>query len=116
MPKFPHPRLDFLMALPTSFNARIRALSFSVILTASSLLKLWIDSSLRITAETSQNYDDAFYVRLSYYISHGDWLGPYNSLTLIKYPLYSLWLAFNYKTGYHFSSPHHSLTSLPACS
>jgi hypothetical protein len=97
--KFPQPRHHSLLILQTFFNARIRALSFSVLLTALSLLKPWLDSSLRIAAQTSQNYDDALYVRLSYDISNGDWLGPCNSLTLIKYLLYPLWLAFNYKTG-----------------
>ncbi len=61
--------------------------------------KLWLDSGLRIRAETTQNFDDALYVRTALWITRGMWLGDFNHLTMCKNPLYPIWLAINYWVG-----------------
>ncbi|MSR63321.1 MAG: hypothetical protein EXS08_12840 [Planctomycetes bacterium] len=37
--------------------------------------------------------DDALFVRQAYAVCHGDWLGPYDHVTLIKGPFYALFIA-----------------------
>ncbi len=64
-----------------------------------SILKLWLSSALAVHAETGQTHDDALYVRLAMSILAGEWLGPYDNLTLAKSPGYPLWLAFNAQLG-----------------
>ncbi len=64
-----------------------------------SILKLWLSSALVVHAATGQSADDALYVRLAGSILAGQWLGPYESLTLAKAPGYPLWLAFNANLG-----------------
>ena len=38
-------------------------------------------------------YDDFLFVRLARFLLHGQWLGPFDSLTLIKGPFYPIFLA-----------------------
>lgn len=43
--------------------------------------------------------DDALFIQQAKSIISGEWLGKYNSYTLIKGPFYSIFLAFNYLIG-----------------
>ncbi len=55
------------------------------------LLKLAFVSAQQMTALTAAGHDDALFIKLAYSISYGNWLGPYDSLTLVKgfgYPLF----------------------------
>ncbi|MGK5086068.1 hypothetical protein WDW86_00785 [Bdellovibrionota bacterium FG-2] len=38
-------------------------------------------------------YDDAGFVRTANYLIHGEWLGPYSDMTLIKGAFYPIWIA-----------------------
>ena len=40
--------------------------------------------------------DDDLYFRLANSLTAGDWLGQYDYLTLSKYPLFAIWLAFTH--------------------
>jgi hypothetical protein len=64
------------------------------------VVKVWLDSALRIRAETVQDFDDALYLRLAYSIAGGEWLGDYNFLTLSKSPVYPAFLALNHAIGW----------------
>ncbi len=44
-------------------------------------------------------HDDALFAALALALLNGDWLGSYTSLTLVKGPFYSMWLAFNALLG-----------------
>jgi hypothetical protein len=44
-------------------------------------------------------YDDALYFKLANSIANFNWLGSYNSLTLVKYPGYAIYLAICILTG-----------------
>jgi len=68
-------------------------------LAALTLVKLWLDSALRVKAETFQIFDDAPYVRVAASILSGDWLGPYDHTSLLKGPLYAAWLALIHRLG-----------------
>jgi hypothetical protein len=44
-------------------------------------------------------HDDLFFAKAAHYIIHGQWMGPYTQMTLIKVPFYSFFLIFSYLTG-----------------
>jgi hypothetical protein len=46
-----------------------------------------------------QRFDEGLFMRLGMQVANGNWLGPYNELTLIKMPMYPLFLAANSFTG-----------------
>lgn len=50
----------------------------------------------------SATFDDDLYFKLAQNISQGAWLGAYDYLTLSKYPLFALWLAFVHKLGLNY--------------
>ena len=58
-----------------------------------SAAKLWLTNWLVVAGDAHANFDDAHYLRLAAVIREGGWLGPYNALTLIKGPLYPIWIA-----------------------
>ena len=62
-------------------------------------IKLWLVQGLPLAARGDHNYDDALFIELAHHIIHGDWLGPYHSRTLIKGPVYPLWIAFTFYLG-----------------
>lgn len=44
-------------------------------------------------------YDDLFYAKAAQSIIHGQWMGPYDHLTLIKSPFYAFFLIGSFLTG-----------------
>lgn len=58
-----------------------------------SVLRIAITFPLYTQVDTIQSYDDMLFVKLALSIAHWDWLGPYDSLTLCKGPIYPLVLA-----------------------
>lgn len=46
-----------------------------------------------MSADGTQIFDDALYVRLAFYIRHGMWLGPFDKMTFAKGPMYPMWIA-----------------------
>ncbi len=57
------------------------------------VLKLWLTSAQPIHAIAYANYDDALFLRLASFLLRGEWLGPYDHLTLAKGPMYPLFIA-----------------------
>lgn len=62
-------------------------------------LKLWLTRGQRLYAIGNAAHDDRLFADLAGYLVEGQWLGPYNQLTLAKGPLYSLFIAGNFWTG-----------------
>jgi hypothetical protein len=58
-----------------------------------SLVKLWLVSGQNFYAMTNSSHDDYLYLERAYYLIHGEWLGPFHELTLIKGIFYPLWIA-----------------------
>lgn len=58
-------------------------------------IKLWLVSPHDIMA-TVTPHDDLLFIKLASHILSGDWLGPYNQLTLIKGSFYSIFIALAY--------------------
>ena len=48
---------------------------------------------------TNAVYDDILFLNLAEHISKGEWLGPYNENTLVKGPVYPLFIAFAHFFG-----------------
>jgi hypothetical protein len=57
------------------------------------LFKLWLVSWQDLIAIGGGRHDDFLFLRLAAFISEGDWLGPYDELTLVKGPFYSIWMS-----------------------
>ena len=44
-------------------------------------------------------HDDLYYAQAAHHILHGEWLGPYSQMTVIKAPFYAFFLVFSSFTG-----------------
>lgn len=65
-------------------------LCLAVIMT---VLKLWLTAAQPIFALAWASHDDRLFLQLAEYLCQGEWLGPYNQMTLAKGPFYSMWAA-----------------------
>ncbi len=66
---------------------------------ALTLLKLWLTRGLDVYALGNADHDDALFVRLAQHLVRGEWLGPYDQLTLAKGPAYSIFIAAAFWSG-----------------
>ena len=66
-------------------------------------------SSFPATILMGQEFDDALYIRLGLNIANGNWLGTYNELTLVKAPMFPVFLAAFSFTGIPFNIAQHCL-------
>ena len=66
---------------------------------ALTLAKLWLTQGQAIFAIGTAGHDDQLFVKLADSLVSGQWLGPYDQLTLAKGPLYSLWIALVFLIG-----------------
>lgn len=57
------------------------------------LAKAWLTLGQPIYAIGPAAHDDALFLKLARSIAQGDWLGPYDQLTLAKGPFYSIFVA-----------------------
>lgn len=59
------------------------------------LIKLWLAAGqhLEIISVSLSPYDQGMFFTLAQHILHGQWLGPYNDLTLAKGPFYPIFIA-----------------------
>lgn len=62
-------------------------------------LFLWLIANLPVVAGPRAIDDDGLFVRGAVYLLSGHWLGPYDHLTLVKGPFYSVWIAFAWLMG-----------------
>lgn len=71
-------------------------LALAILLTG---IKLWLTRGQGIFAISNAGHDDLLFVQLAKHLINGDWLGPYNELTLAKGPFYSLFIAGAFLAG-----------------
>jgi hypothetical protein len=62
------------------------------------LFRLWLIAGIP-NILNDYPHDDLFYAKAAHYIIHGQWMGPYNQMTLIKVPFYSFFLIGSFFTG-----------------
>jgi len=63
------------------------------------LCKLILIAALQIVAIPAHQEDEGLFVNLALNILNGQWLGPYNDMTLSKGPFFPLFLAANFLLG-----------------
>jgi hypothetical protein len=61
--------------------------------------KLWLTRGQSVFAIGPSDHDDFLFLRLAEYLVRGEWLGPYDQLTLAKGPFYPLWIAGAFLLG-----------------
>ncbi|MEW8242084.1 MAG: hypothetical protein AB2556_01370 [Candidatus Thiodiazotropha sp.] len=76
---------------------------------ALALMRYWLTAGLPITAHAHGIHDDALFIRLAESVVSGAWLGDYDKLTLVKAPLYPLYIAANYLLGLQFKTMEHAI-------
>lgn len=84
--------------LPAAAKARFGVAAWIVIVIATAT-KLWLTGCRTLVAIGWADYDDYWFLRKAISILEGRWLGPYNSMTLIKGAAYPLWIAFVSRLG-----------------
>lgn len=71
----------------------LRTYAFTVAVLAAVVVRLALGTGMPLCIHAAAGYDDAWAVRAADFISQGQWLGPYDSTTLIKNPGFPLFLA-----------------------
>jgi hypothetical protein len=61
-----------------------------------SFIKIWLTNGQTLSAIGYFIQDDQLFVKLAGRLLQGSWLGPYDTLTLVKGPFYSMWIAFSF--------------------
>jgi len=79
--------------LRADFFGDISSPLFWALICAISLIRLLLTSDINV-ALVNHPHDGTLYVSRAYYLLMGEGLGPYNSLTLVKLPGISFWIAF----------------------
>lgn len=69
---------------------------------AVSIVFVWMVCQLPITVLSNAVHDDLLFVRLGSYFAGLNWLGPYDNLTLIKGPIFPIWLGLSNILGLPF--------------
>ncbi len=82
-----------------SAPARIPALCWLGLGLALTALKLWLTRGQGVYALGYAGHDDQLFIRLAEHLVRGEWLGPYNELTLAKGPGYSIFIAITFTLG-----------------
>ena len=67
-----------------------------ILVAFSVVLKLWLVGAQPVVAHANASFDDRLYLALAEPILKGHWLGPYSQFTLMKGPMYSLFIAGAY--------------------
>jgi len=75
------------------------------------IARLWLLESQDFLA-THTPHDDYLFVKLAKHILSGEWLGPYNQVTLVKGPVYPLFIAMAHHTGLPLLLVQHLLYSM----
>ena len=73
------------------------------------LFKLWLVSAQTIYAIGGAGHDDQLFINLAENILNGQWLGPYSQFTLMKGPMYSLFIAGTFLLGIPLFTAQHLL-------
>ena len=64
-----------------------------ILMLVSVALKFWLVAAQPVVAHANASFDDRLYLALAEQILKGHWLGPYSQFTLMKGPMYSLFIA-----------------------
>lgn len=76
-----------------------RETAFWTACAALAALYVWLTSALRVQALFDAGYDDGLFLRGAAFLLRGQWLGPYDNVTLVKGAAYPVFLAAAYALG-----------------
>ncbi len=65
----------------------------TILLTVVAVFSVWMRAGFPVSGIRMSEDDDVLFLRLAHWISQGQWLGPFNDLTLVKGPVYPLFIA-----------------------
>ena len=88
--------IDFFKPAPLAAPGQNRSLFWSMLILI--ILRLWLVEAQDFLA-TYTPHDDYLFVKLAKHILSGVWLGPYDQVTLVKGPVYPLFIAAAHHTG-----------------
>jgi hypothetical protein len=66
---------------------------YYAVMLAVAVISTWIRMGFPTYAISEASYDDQLFIRTAHYLAAGQWLGPYDSLTLAKGMFYPLFIA-----------------------
>lgn len=78
--------------------SRKRNLVFMGVLTILIIFRIWLILGIP-KYYIYAPHDDLYYAKAAHYIINGEWMGPYNEITLIKSPFYAFFLIASFVTG-----------------
>src|SRR5262245_19975207 len=82
----------------SSSYRRRRILLTAVAVAMASVLKLWLIAGDECTVRAAK-HDQTRFAEMAGHLMDGEWLGPYNEMTLIREPGYPLWMLFVSQLG-----------------
>ncbi|MCU7917746.1 MAG: hypothetical protein KZQ95_05245 [Candidatus Thiodiazotropha sp. (ex Epidulcina cf. delphinae)] len=85
-----------------------------LLVVSAAMIRYLLTAGMPLIAHAQGTFDDALFIRLADSLTAGEWLGEYDKLTLVKAPLYPLFIAANYFMGFQFKAMEHLLYIL-AC-
>src|SRR5437763_17211689 len=80
----------------SSLFSRLRRSSLLITALILVALKLWLIAAQPVVAHANASFDDRLFLALAEPVLKGHWLGPYSQFTLMKGPMYSLFIAGAY--------------------
>src|SRR5437763_9586404 len=80
-------------------SSRFRRWSLFIAALVLVALKLWLIAAQPVVAHGNASFDDRLYLALAEQVIKGNWLGPYSQFTLMKGPMYSLFIAGTFLSG-----------------
>jgi hypothetical protein len=80
-------------------SSRLRGSSLLITALILVALKLWLVAAQPVVAHANASFDDRLYLALAEQVLKGNWLGPYSQFTLMKGPMYSLFIAGTFLSG-----------------
>jgi len=100
---FTNSRMNSVEPAPSSsesaFSLRLCRSSFLIAALILVALKLWLVAAQPVVAHANASFDDRLYLALAEQVIKGHWLGPYSQFTLMKGPMYSLFIAGTFLSG-----------------
>ncbi|MEY2543601.1 MAG: hypothetical protein QOE81_1062 [Verrucomicrobiota bacterium] len=80
-------------------SSRFRRWSLLIAALVLVALKLWLVAAQPVVAHANASFDDRLYLALAEQVLKGNWLGPYSQFTLMKGPMYPLFIAGTFLSG-----------------
>ena len=82
-----------------AFSMISRRLSIPIFYLVVAAASFALRHAIPVQAEAGAIHDDALFVRLATHVAAGDWLGPYDQLTLAKGAGYPVFIALAWLAG-----------------